>query len=124
MPVRGRARVVMMVDALADGTAGAQRFAAAPAGALPPERLQTTLCTPRTMEPGRLVSELEDAGVGRLELGRRHTGDVLPFRKLTAFLRGRGVDLLHTHKFGSNLWGTMLGRASGVPVVIAQEHTW
>src|SRR3954469_10065083 len=98
----------MMVDALADGTAGAERFAAALACALPADRFETTLCTTRTMEPGRLVSELDEAGVGRLELGRRHAGDVLPFRRLTAFLRGHRVDLLHTHKFGSNLWGTVL----------------
>ena len=26
--------------------------------------------------------------------------------------------------FGSNLWGTVLGRLSGVPVIIAHEHTW
>jgi glycosyltransferase involved in cell wall biosynthesis len=26
--------------------------------------------------------------------------------------------------FGSNLWGTMIGRSCGVPVVIAHEHNW
>ncbi len=31
---------------------------------------------------------------------------------------------MHNHKFGSNLWGTIIGRACGVPVVIAHEHTW
>jgi glycosyltransferase involved in cell wall biosynthesis len=26
--------------------------------------------------------------------------------------------------FGSNVWGTILGRASGVPVIVAHEHNW
>jgi glycosyltransferase involved in cell wall biosynthesis len=32
--------------------------------------------------------------------------------------------VIHAHKFGSNLWGTVIGRACGVPVVIAHEHNW
>jgi glycosyltransferase involved in cell wall biosynthesis len=34
------------------------------------------------------------------------------------------VDVLHTHKFGSNLWGTIIGRLARVPVIVAHEHTW
>jgi glycosyltransferase involved in cell wall biosynthesis len=34
------------------------------------------------------------------------------------------VDILHAHKFGSNLWAAILGRLAAVPVVIANEHTW
>jgi glycosyltransferase involved in cell wall biosynthesis len=34
------------------------------------------------------------------------------------------VDIIHAHKFGSNVWAALLGRALGVPVVIAHEHTW
>jgi glycosyltransferase involved in cell wall biosynthesis len=32
------------------------------------------------------------------------------------------VDVLHTHLFGSNTLGRLLGRLAGVPVVIAHEH--
>jgi glycosyltransferase involved in cell wall biosynthesis len=39
-------------------------------------------------------------------------------------LRKRPVDVVHAHKFGSNMWASMLGHAAGVPVVIAHEHTW
>ena len=35
-----------------------------------------------------------------------------------------GVHVLHAHKFGSNVWGTLLGRLARVPVVIAHEQSW
>jgi hypothetical protein len=30
--------------------------------------------------------------------------------------------VLHTHAFGQNAWGSLLGRLAGVPAVIAHEH--
>jgi glycosyltransferase involved in cell wall biosynthesis len=35
-----------------------------------------------------------------------------------------GTDVVHAHMFGSNVWGTVLGRLAHVPVVVAHEHTW
>jgi glycosyltransferase involved in cell wall biosynthesis len=35
-----------------------------------------------------------------------------------------GVDVVHAHMFGSNVWGTVLGRLTRVPVIVAHEHTW
>ena len=32
--------------------------------------------------------------------------------------------MIHAHMFGSNLWGTVIGRLTHVPIVIAHEHTW
>jgi glycosyltransferase involved in cell wall biosynthesis len=43
---------------------------------------------------------------------------------LVALIRRERFDILHAHMFGSNLWGTLIGRACGVPVLIAHEHTW
>jgi glycosyltransferase involved in cell wall biosynthesis len=34
------------------------------------------------------------------------------------------VDVVHAHMFGSNAWGTLIGRLARVPIVIAHEHTW
>jgi glycosyltransferase involved in cell wall biosynthesis len=45
-------------------------------------------------------------------------------RGLATLLRSDRVDIVHAHKFGSNVWGTVFGRACRVPVVIAHEHTW
>ena len=43
---------------------------------------------------------------------------------LISYLRRERVDVIHAHKFGSNLWGSILGRLTRVPVVIAHEHSW
>jgi glycosyltransferase involved in cell wall biosynthesis len=34
------------------------------------------------------------------------------------------VDVIHAHMFGSNVWGTVIGRLARVPVIVAHEHTW
>jgi glycosyltransferase involved in cell wall biosynthesis len=41
---------------------------------------------------------------------------------LVRLLRRQPVHILHTHLFGSNTWGRVLGRLAGVPMVIAHEH--
>ncbi|HEY1275217.1 MAG TPA: glycosyltransferase [Thermoleophilaceae bacterium] len=118
-----RPRVLMLVDSLYDGTGGAERFAVGLACALPRDRFEVSMCVTRTAE-GYLPRQLAEAGVGLLVLGRRGRADVLRFRRLAAYLRRERVDVLHCHKFGSNVWGTVIGRACRVPVVVAHEHTW
>ncbi len=39
-------------------------------------------------------------------------------------MRAQHFDVLHTHMFGSNVWGSVIGSALRVPVIIAHEHTW
>lgn len=118
-----RTRVLMLVDSLYDGTGGAERFAVGLATALPPDRYELFMCTTRSAE-GSLVEALDAAGVSHFALGRRGRFDVFRFGRLVRFLRRQRVDVLHCHKFGSNVWGTLIGRAARVPVVIAHEHTW
>jgi glycosyltransferase involved in cell wall biosynthesis len=43
---------------------------------------------------------------------------------LVRLLRRERFDILHTHMFGSNLWGSLFGSACRVPVIVAQEHSW
>lgn len=43
---------------------------------------------------------------------------------LAGLLRRERFDVLHTHMFGSNLWGMLAAGACRVPVRIAHEHTW
>ena len=117
-----RTRVLMLVDSLYDGTGGAERFAVGLASALP-DRYEPFLCTTRSAE-GSLVEALDAAGVSHFALGRRSRFDVFRFVRLARFLRRQQVHVLHCHKFGSNVWGTLIGRAARVPVVIAHEHTW
>jgi glycosyltransferase involved in cell wall biosynthesis len=103
---------------------GGERLAAQIAMSLDPFRFERILCSTRPAEGPVLDRELEDAGVELLRLDRRSTLDLPAWRPLLSLLRDRPVDVVHAHKFGSNLWGSLLGRLAGVPVVIAHEHTW
>lgn len=118
-----RPKVLVMVDAVSDRAGGAERFAVGVAAGLPADRWDVALCATRGIS-GVLERELDAAGVRTLALERSGRFDVMPFARLGRFLREERIDVLHTHKFGSNVWGTLIGRARRVPVIVAHEHTW
>ncbi len=121
-PAPKRLRVLQMVGFLStDG--GAERFVLGLSTHLPRDRFEPWVCAPRGAEPGAL-SALADAGIPFVELGRRSRWDAHRTAGLVGLLRRERFDVLHTHMFGSNLWGALAGPACGVPVVIAHEHTW
>jgi len=115
-------RVLTLVDK-PTVTGGAERLAAVVAMKLDPARFESVLCASRRTDEPLLDRELEEAGIPVLALGRRSRLDLWAWRPLVSRLRD-GVDVVHAHMFGSNVWGTVLGRLTGVPVVVAHEHTW
>ena len=127
---RGRIKVVTLIDYLL-ATGGAERVALSIATRLDPERFESILCASRWPAPAgleegsrRAREELSRAGVRLLGLGRSGKVDVWVWGRLARFLARERVDVLHAHKFGSNVWGTIAGRAARVPVLLAHEHTW
>ena len=113
--------MLMLIDQLAGPGGGAERFLVALAGELAGDGFQVEVCVTRSAKPS-VRDALASAGVPLIVLGRRGTIDLLPFGSLVRLLRRRRYDVLHAHLFGSSLWGVLLGRLGGVPVVIAQEH--
>jgi glycosyltransferase involved in cell wall biosynthesis len=119
---RRRLRVLQMVGFLSrDG--GAERFMLGLTTHLPRDRFEPWVCAPRGAEPAA-VQELAEAGIPFVDLGRRGRWDAHRTAGLLSLLRRERFSVLHTHMFGSNLWGALMGPACGVPVVIAHEHTW
>ncbi|MEA2466349.1 MAG: hypothetical protein QOJ57_475 [Thermoleophilaceae bacterium] len=116
-----RIKVLMLVDMLSSG--GAERAAAGLAVSLPRERYEVCVVATRRGE-GALLDQLDAAGIRYEILGRKSRYDLAPLRRLSRMLRDEGFHVLHAHKFGSNLWGAIVGRASRVPVVVAHEHSW
>jgi glycosyltransferase involved in cell wall biosynthesis len=114
-------KVLMLVDSLYAG--GAERFLVGLATNLPRDRYEVTVCATRR-HAGPLADELVAAGIRYETLGRSGRFDVLPFRRLAQLLREERYDILHAHKFGSNLWGSVFGRLTRTPVVVAHEQTW
>ncbi|MEA2295731.1 MAG: hypothetical protein QOE86_3370 [Solirubrobacteraceae bacterium] len=117
-----RIKVLTLVDILPRG-GGAERLLTGIATHLPRDRFEVVVATTRPTD-GPLLHAVLDAGLDHVALDRRHTLDPDSFRRLLALMRERQFDVLHAHKFGSNVWGTLFGRLARVPVVIAHEHTW
>jgi glycosyltransferase involved in cell wall biosynthesis len=128
-----RVKVVTLVDLLSrDG--GAEQLALAIATRLDRTRFESILCISRWPPPPPMrmgdasaqaaLALLREAGVRFLPLARRRKLDAPAWWRLAGFLRRERVQVLHAHKFGSNVWGTLVGRLARVPVVLAHEHTW
>ena len=129
-PHSDRIRVVTLVNRLG-GYGGAERLALSVATGLDPQRFDSTLCVSRWPHAEYMndsttlaLEQLADSGVRLLGLGRQAKHDAWVWGRLLRFLKRERVDVLHSHMFGSNVWGTVLGRTAGVPVVLAHEHSW
>ena len=125
-----RLRVLTLVDRL--GTSGGgERLAMQVAMRLDRERFESFYCASRwsgeapESEAGRrAVEELRAAGVRASGLGRSSPAALWAWRPLVRLLRRERIDVLHSHKFGSNVWAALLAPLGRVPVLIAHEHTW
>ena len=122
-------RVVTLVDRL--GTGGAERLAIQTTTRLDPERFDRTLVASRDFDVAiskqhvaNALADLSAADVRVIGLKRTSARQVWAWWPLYRLLRRERVDVLHAHKFGSNLWGTIVGRLARVPVIVAHEHTW
>jgi len=110
---------------------GAERLAVEVSKRLSPERFERSLCATRWgpklgSRPSRAsaVEDLSEHGVRFVGLERRHTLGLRSWRQLLALMRRERIDILHAHKFGSNVWAALLGPRADVPVIVAHEHTW
>jgi glycosyltransferase involved in cell wall biosynthesis len=123
-------KVLTLVDRLT-ASGGGERLAIQIATRLDPERFESVLCASRKPGPYELDPSVpvarqmvDDSGIDFLGL-ERHSGaridDWLPLYRL---LRRERFGVVHAHKFGSNVWGTLVGRLARVPVIVAHEHTW
>jgi glycosyltransferase involved in cell wall biosynthesis len=113
--------VLTMIDALM--TAGAETVATRIALSLDPERFESIICSTRR-STRRHVEEARAGGIEVLELGRRSKLDVWRWRPLVRLLRSGRIDVVHAHKFGSNLWAALLMPRGRLPVLVAHEHSW
>ena len=123
-------QVIVLLDSL-DRPGGAETLAVEGATRLDPGLFTRTLCLSRwddrfvTEEPARaILQRLRSADVRVLGLRRKHRFAIWAWLPLLRILRRERIDVLHAHLFGSNTWAVVIGRLTGVPVVIAHEHMW
>jgi glycosyltransferase involved in cell wall biosynthesis len=126
---RRKIRVVTLTDSL--GSGGAERLAVQTTAGLDPDLFERTLCV--TRQPGAndspeyigvAMEQLRAASVRVLQLPRSSRANLSAWWPLVQILRREHIEVLHSHKFGANVSGALLGRLCNVPVVIAHEHTW
>lgn len=125
-PLGRRLRVLTMVDGIGSA-GGGEGIAKEIAIHLDPAQFDVSFCATRWVpgpEAEPALAELAAAGVGFHGLERGSRLDLRPWRALIAAARRRGVDVLHTHKVGSNVWGALLAPLLGAGVFVAHEHTW
>jgi glycosyltransferase involved in cell wall biosynthesis len=113
--------VLTVIDALM--TAGAETVATRIALALDRNRFQSIICSTRPSAPEH-IDAVRAEGIEVLELRRRSKVDVWRWRPLVQLLRSGRIDVVHAHKFGSNLWAALLKPRSPLPVLLAHEHSW
>jgi glycosyltransferase involved in cell wall biosynthesis len=118
--------VLTLVDGIGT-TGGGERMARELTTHLDRSRFEVTLCVTRWQpmpEHEPALQELRDNDVEFIGLERSSRFQLRPWRRLLSYMREWGVDILHTHKIGSNLWGAILAPRVDVPVFIAHEQTW
>jgi glycosyltransferase involved in cell wall biosynthesis len=133
VPTRRRStklKVVTLVDDIGV-SGGGEKLARELMIRLDSNRFERILCVSRwsparESDPyvARALRGLDDAGVHFLGLRRSGPLQLWSWRPLISLLRNESVHILHSHKFGSNVWGGLLAPLGRVPVFVAQEHTW
>jgi glycosyltransferase involved in cell wall biosynthesis len=116
-----RLGVLTVIDGLM--TAGAETVATRIALGLDRSRFESIICSTRPSRSEHVEAARAD-GVEVLELNRRSKLDVWRWRPLIRLLRSGRVDIVHAHKFGSNLWGALLTPRGALPMLLAHEHSW
>ena len=126
----GKIEVLTLVQGLGV-SGGAERLAREITKRLDPERFERTFCVSRWDRESRegsgvdeALDGLERSGVRFLPLERESSYEVGSWVSLLRVLRGRRINVLHSHMWGSNVWGSVLGTLARTPVIVAHEHTW
>ncbi|MHA7816377.1 MAG: glycosyltransferase [Pseudohaliea sp.] len=102
------------------GFYGAERWVLALAAYLP-ESVRCDLAVTREAENRdlQLVREYREGGLGEVfELPMRHRFDTRVIGELAALLVRRGVDVIHTHGYKSDILGVLAARRAGIPCLV------
>jgi glycosyltransferase involved in cell wall biosynthesis len=128
--LEARLKVLTLIDRLT-ASGGGERLAIEIATRLDRERFEPVLCASRPpgpieRDPSITVARerIDASGIRYLPLDRSAGWRLDEWLPLYRLLRRERFDVIHAHKFGSNIWATAVGRLARVPVIVAHEHTW
>ncbi|HYP20341.1 MAG TPA: glycosyltransferase [Chloroflexia bacterium] len=86
------------------------------------DRTRFNVTVVATRSTGNYQPLLDAAGVRTLVIARDSRWQSYKLLNLARFMRRQPVHILHTHLFGANTWGRVLGKLARVPVIVAHEH--
>jgi len=110
--------ILYIIWSLSQG--GAERVVINLAKGLDRTRFNPMVCC--LNEKGEFANELEDIGIPVIPLHKKGKLDIVVINRLIAVIKQYQIDIVHTHLFGSNLWGRIAAILARVPVIIATEH--
>ena len=102
------------------GLGGAERVVINLAKGLDKTRFNPIICCLNW--PGEFAHELEDIGIQVIPMHKKGKLDFLLIFRLVNLMRQHKIDIVHTHLFGSNLWGRIAAIKAKVPIIITTEH--
>ena len=118
-------RVLMLLDLLEPRSGGGERVAVGLAAHLPRDRFDVGAVRDAARCEAPWDEVLRESGVRVVRARAARVGGRAAVRAARAAAAARaGRRRCTRHMFGSNVWGTVVGRAARVPVVVAHEQTW
>ena len=72
---------------------------------------------------GRIGRQIEEFGFRVADMQMRSFCDLRGLWRLYRLLRKERPEVLHTRLFRANLWGRVVGKIAGIPVIISSEHS-
>jgi len=79
--------------------------------------IELTVCVRKTIEGNPLEAEVRSLGVEVVNLGATTLRDRHAYRQLRSLVSGRGIELIHSHLAYAGIWGALISRQTGVPLV-------
>jgi glycosyltransferase involved in cell wall biosynthesis len=86
------------------------------------ERFDISVCC--LSEKGALGNQIEEHGIEVASLGFGKPGglNISLLCRLRKFIKGKKIDIVHTHMYHANLYGRVAARLAGIPVVFSSVH--
>ncbi|MBZ0108443.1 MAG: glycosyltransferase [Candidatus Scalindua rubra] len=116
-------KLLIIIDELEPG--GAERLVVEYAKNLSEEKYDIKVCC--LVRGGVFAEELKECNIPVIILGKKFRYDVSIIIKLVRLILRDKPDIVHTHKFAANTWGSLAAVISGVPKIFCTEHnvdTW
>jgi len=112
-------RILYIIEELSRG--GAERVVVELARRIDRRRFEPYVCCLR--EGGAMAGDLKAANVPVLEMHKCRSIDLRMLGRLCRAIRRLKIDIVHTHLFTANAWGRLAARLTGVPRIVASEHS-